>query len=122
MLPNKINIRLFEFFRGTKFALLVFSGINCGLESCQNLASICNTIQSKYGQYITVYLVLAFETPQPDLDLEGSTLLDYEKSLHHKYEAGSNCLYLIRPDGYIGFKSQPINTEYLQEYLSKIFV
>ncbi|MGH7801299.1 MAG: FAD-dependent monooxygenase [Thermodesulfobacteriota bacterium] len=122
MLPNKINIRLFELFRGTKFALLVFSGINCSLESCENLASICNTIQSKYGQYITVYMVLTSETPQADLNLEGSTLLDYEKSLHHKYEAGSNCLYLVRPDGYIGFKSQPINTEHLQEYLYKIFI
>jgi len=122
MYPDGRDTRLFELFRSTKFTLLIFSGTNCSLESCQNLASICNTIQSKYGQYITVYLVLAFETPQPDLDLEGSTLLDYEKSLHHKYEAGSNCLYLIRPDGYIGFKSQPINTEYLQEYLSKIFI
>ena len=120
MLPNKINIRLFELFRGTKFASLVFSGINCSVESCQNLASICNTIQNKYGRYITVYLVVPFETPQ--VNFEGSTLLDYKKSLHHKYEASSSCLYLVRPDGYIGFKSQPINTEYLQEYLSKIFI
>ncbi len=120
MLPNKINIRLFELFRGTKFALLVFSGINCSLESCQNLATIRNTIQNKYGRYITVYLVVPFETPQ--VNFEGSTLLDYKKSLHHKYEASSSCLYLVRPDGYIGFKSQPINTEYLQEYLSKIFI
>jgi len=120
MYPGGRYTRLFELFRGTKFTLLVFSGSNISSECNQNLARIGKIIQSKYGQYITVYLVLAFETPQ--VSFECSTLLDYKKSLHHKYKARSNCLYLVRPDGYVGFKSQLINTEYLQEYLSKIFI
>ncbi len=38
--------------------------------------------------------------------------------LHHRYGARSACLYVVRPDGYIGFRSQPPDPEALKSYFT----
>ncbi|WP_416667757.1 hypothetical protein [Egbenema bharatensis] len=43
-------------------------------------------------------------------------LLDPQQDLHQQYGAAAESLYLIRPDGYIGFRSQPIEAEPLLQY------
>ena len=48
-------------------------------------------------------------------------LLDGEQSLHHRYGADTACLYLVRPDGYVGFRSLPPQLERLQGYLDELF-
>jgi 2-polyprenyl-6-methoxyphenol hydroxylase-like FAD-dependent oxidoreductase len=119
--PNKINTSLFDLLRGTRFTALIFCGINSDLKSCRNLVNIARAIQDKYSQNINVYLILASSIIFDDLDSYDFMLLDSDNNLHYKYKARSNCLYLVRPDGYIGFRSQPLNTKYLENYLSKIF-
>ncbi len=119
---NRISTSLFELFRGTRHTALFFSGVNSNLVSCRNLVSISKAIQSNYGQYLKMYLVLASNIPSDDLDSGSSLLLDSDNAVHHKYRTRTECLYLVRPDGYIGFRSQPVNVEYLQSYLSRIFL
>ena len=36
--------------------------------------------------------------------------------------AASECLYLIRPDGYIAFRSYPADAASLNDYLKKLFL
>ncbi len=36
------------------------------------------------------------------------------------YGARYECLYLVRPDGYVGFRSQPVETVPLRDYLVRI--
>jgi hypothetical protein len=36
------------------------------------------------------------------------------------YGAGSKALYLVRPDGYIGFRSQPARLGLLTEHLRQL--
>ena len=38
-----------------------------------------------------------------------------------QHEMGSELLYLIRPDGYIAYKSQPVDGERLLNHLRNIF-
>ena len=49
--------------------------------------------------------------------MECKLTLDPEAQLHHLYGARNACLYLLRPDGYVGFRSQPAEFASLQEYL-----
>src|SRR5262249_29382584 len=42
------------------------------------------------------------ELPE-DLVSKGEILLDPKGELHHRYGARNACLYVVRPDGYIGF-------------------
>jgi hypothetical protein len=48
--------------------------------------------------------------------------LDPRGELHHRYGARSACLYVVRPDGYIGFRSQPPDAEALSSYFTRIFL
>lgn len=51
-----------------------------------------------------------------------SLLYDDEGELHRRYGAHSHCLYLIRPDGYIAYRSQLAKLELFLEYCDRIFV
>jgi hypothetical protein len=48
-------------------------------------------------------------------------LLDPELVLHHRYGAEAECLYLVRPDGYVGHRSHPAGSVSLRDYLARIF-
>lgn len=41
--------------------------------------------------------------------------------MHAAFGCGSEALYLIRPDGYVGFRSQPAVEPELLRYLETIF-
>lgn len=49
-------------------------------------------------------------------------LTDWELSAHHKYGARGNCLYLLRPDGYIGYRCQPVQSAGLKKHLEKNYL
>ena len=53
---------------------------------------------------------------------EERVLLDPKGALHRRYGAGSECLYLVRPDGYVGFRSQPASWKALEEHLSTLLL
>jgi SAM-dependent methyltransferase len=63
----------------------------------------------------------AHELPK-DLVGKGEILLDPKGELHHRYGARDACLYVVRPDGYIGFRSQPPDLEALKSYYTQIFL
>lgn len=68
---------------------------------------------------VRAFLVLrgtADETPVPD-DL----LYDPAGGLHERLGADTPCLCLVRPDGYLGFRSSPPNPEALYAYLGRIY-
>ena len=50
----------------------------------------------------------------------GSILEDLDLSLHHRYGASSECLYLLRPDGYVAFRSLPVDKLALEEYVTRV--
>jgi hypothetical protein len=49
-------------------------------------------------------------------------LLDSSGSAHRAYGAEDEVLYLIRPDGYVGYRGQPPDAAKLLGYLKRIFV
>jgi len=52
----------------------------------------------------------------------GQVLLDADGPVHERYGARSECLYLVRPDGYVGYRCQPADPDQLIAYLERIFV
>ena len=49
-------------------------------------------------------------------------LLDPEGALHKRYGVRSECLYLLRPDGYVSYRSHPADADKLLAHLGRIFV
>jgi hypothetical protein len=64
-------------------------------------------------------MVIAGDEPPPELAWDGAVLCDSEHVVHQRYGADSPCLYLIRPDGYIGFRSLSAKSAHLREYLEE---
>jgi 2-polyprenyl-6-methoxyphenol hydroxylase-like FAD-dependent oxidoreductase len=58
---------------------------------------------------------------EPSPAWKGERLADPTNALHRRFGAAGACLYLIRPDGYVGYRGQPLDAYRFREYLKKIF-
>ncbi len=98
-----------------------FDGAVATAAGYANLGEIAASIHSRYSEYITTHIVILSGEPPKTLEWTGSILLDPEGSLDDRYGAGSECLYLIRPDGYVGYRAQPADGAKLRAHLDHIF-
>lgn len=96
--------------------LLVFAGRQPKAERIAVLAAFADKIEAASGGLIRSRLVRL-----PDVAGPETALIDGEGEAHHHYGARHECLYLIRPDGYVAFRSQPVEEAPLQAYLKTIF-
>jgi 2-polyprenyl-6-methoxyphenol hydroxylase-like FAD-dependent oxidoreductase len=123
--PNGPSIRaasrektnLFREFRGTSFNLLLFDGMARTETGYANLLEIARRVEGLPGNPVKTHLIVGSDSAPEELAREGSVLLDGPRSLHELYGARAESLYLIRPDGYLGFRGQTAEVEPLIEYL-----
>jgi 2-polyprenyl-6-methoxyphenol hydroxylase-like FAD-dependent oxidoreductase len=115
-------IRLFDLLRTKEHHLLLLAGARSTPAGVKSLMDIAKFVGDKYGRWVKVHFIAPNEIDGADFPAGASCLQDPELSLHHRYGAGSECLYLIRPDGYIGFRSLPADRPDLSRYLEKIFL
>lgn len=113
---------LFDVLRGTKHTLLLFAGVEPEPGTWKHLDNVAEQIRGQYGEHIHVYQVAAGNTPPAGAAATGELLLDPDLVLHHHFGAPAECLYLVRPDGYVGFRSRPADLANLQNYLGRIFI
>ena len=117
---NGAEKRLFEIIQGTTHKLLMFVGNYDEPDFESDFKQRYSLLEQKYGEAIDPVLIhmneLPFEVP------EGiSVVQDDDGELHQRYGAHSHCIYLIRPDGYIGYRSQPAKLDLFLEYCDRIF-
>jgi 2-polyprenyl-6-methoxyphenol hydroxylase-like FAD-dependent oxidoreductase len=121
--PDGTSARLFEVLRGTKHTLLLLAEAGHDDASWQRLTALADAINARYHQQINVYLVTAGSSTPPAGEAPGaSILLDPERAVRQRYCVVSECLYLIRPDGYIGYRSYPADADALSDYLKTLFL
>jgi hypothetical protein len=113
--------RLFEVVSGLRHALLLFDGIAATRQGYVNLASIARRVRDRYSDVVSVHVVVPRDARPAALDWDGSLLLDPEGDLGHRYGADAECLYLIRPDLYVGYRSEPADEARVMEYLERMF-
>ena len=119
-LGNRNSIRFFELLRGDDHKLLLFAGPHADQSELTHLASIANQINSKFSRNAVTYLVLPANLPDAP-DWNGQIIMDREEALHRAYHAAGSCAYVIRPDGYLGYRSLPADAQRLIEFLKAIF-
>ncbi|BDA75624.1 monooxygenase FAD-binding [Calothrix sp. PCC 7716] len=111
--------RLYQVLSDLKHNLLLFGGLDTKKENYTRFIQIAKEIEEQYP-YIKVHLIL-WESQIPDiLDWHQLILLDPKGKCHQRYRAFSECLYLIRPDFYIGYRYQGTDVSKLIMHLQKI--
>ena len=114
-------VTLFELLRGTKHTVLLFSGVERTSGTSDSLTSLATAIAGEYGNLANV-LIACRETRHQDNQPPGTAIVgDPEGSLHRRYGAYTGCLYLIRPDGYIGYRDRQANLDSLRHYMNQVF-
>jgi 2-polyprenyl-6-methoxyphenol hydroxylase-like FAD-dependent oxidoreductase len=111
-----------DILRHVRSTLLLFDGAAPTPEGYANLADIARRVRERWGTHVDAWIVVPRRSRPAHLGGEERILLDPKGSLHRRYGAGSECLYLVRPDGYVGFRSQPAAWKGLEEHLGGLFV
>jgi 2-polyprenyl-6-methoxyphenol hydroxylase-like FAD-dependent oxidoreductase len=104
--------RLFEVLRGNGHHLLLFNG---SIEHADDaIGKVLELVQAEFARWITPHRI--------SIAAVDATIHDPGGVLHGRFGARAACLYLIRPDNYIGYRSMPPDASRLREYLHRIFV
>jgi len=116
-------LTLFELLRGPAHTLLLLPGLEAQRRTePAELDDLADAVANAYGDLIRICMALP-----PDLrddECGSGTALrvrDVEGALHRRYGAAGGRQYLVRPDGYVGFRSEPPSRERLFAHLARIF-
>jgi 2-polyprenyl-6-methoxyphenol hydroxylase-like FAD-dependent oxidoreductase len=119
---GKDTVDLYNLFRGAEHELLIFTGTEPEDMELKEITAIYDLVTNDYSDLIEPHLILGSGEWTADLPTVASTWLDKDTEMHRDFGAAKASLYLIRPDGYIGFRNQPASASDLKEYLSAIFI
>ena len=122
LLHDNRKTTLFELIRGPRHTLLLFPGADHEAKSWHRLQELAQSVESGLGDVINIYFVAIEAGSVPsNPKFHGRVILDPERSLHYRYGAETECIYLIRPDGYVGYRSEPAIASAFHDYLGRIF-
>jgi 2-polyprenyl-6-methoxyphenol hydroxylase-like FAD-dependent oxidoreductase len=110
--------RLFRW-RGAGFDrhhALVFSGQSATNERMAQLEQIVRELNARTPQLLSATLVRCGLGKAQE-----HVLYDTQRTAHQRYGARYECLYLIRPDGHVGFRGQPVDSAALERYWAKAY-
>jgi hypothetical protein len=76
-------------------------------------------VLARWPARVAVHLVVQRAVAPERLEQSGAVLLDPDGALHRRYGAGAECVYVVRPDGYIGYRAQPLDIDKLLRWLAR---
>jgi 2-polyprenyl-6-methoxyphenol hydroxylase-like FAD-dependent oxidoreductase len=114
-------VRLFDLLKATEYNLLLFSGQVASPGRLGNLVEISSLVMKRYGSLVKAHMFVESNESLHEFKYAGKKFCDPDFSAHKRYGARATCLFLIRPDGYIAFRSMPPNEEALTYYLRSVF-
>ena len=108
--------RLFDLFpMGSSFLLFfVFSNLDY-------LPKLIDEIVEKYDHF-KICIISPHKLQNSNSNVNVKVINDSNRLISDSFNVNKNASYFIRPDGYVGFCSSPINIPYLSNYLEKNFV
>jgi hypothetical protein len=112
---------LFKEIGGKGFALLLLPAIDHADAIPQALLVAADATR-RYPAVVSAHVILKQESAPTSLTSNASIWIDCEERLHKELHATSPTLILVRPDGYIAFRSQPADGEALMAHLDRYLV
>ena len=112
-------LRLFDLFRGTHHTLLLYGATPPEIP-CQGTSGDWAALRHRCADRLKTYVIVPPEFPGRG-DETAPTLVDTGGHFQRAYAAGGGTAYLIRPDGYVGFRTDALQFDMLDPYLGCIF-
>jgi 2-polyprenyl-6-methoxyphenol hydroxylase-like FAD-dependent oxidoreductase len=113
------ELTLFELTRGPTHDLLFFAGIEPGDGDEAQRGAVVRAVLAAIGGDARAILISA-GTVDPHGIWDGIRVSDADGDLHRRYGAEHACLYVVRPDGYVGFRSLPPDADAVMDYFRRI--
>ncbi len=112
-------IRLFDIVRGTRATVLLFAGVGRTARTIEALRAVKESVKL-LEPHLRVQYVFASEADagaadQPEAIFDGSQRLQTAFGFHQPE------IVYVRPDGYIGLRTQDLDPRALREYLGGIY-
>lgn len=113
--------RLYPLLQGTQHDLLLFDGAADTPEGYTGLKALVSQVAGRCGDRVRTRIVIPHATA-PEVLAGEDVVCDSAGLLHRAFRAGAECLYLVRPDGYLAYRAQPVEPVLLMAYFDKVFV
>lgn len=114
---------LFDLIGGVRHVMLIFIPDSPEAATFQRLIGLATQVREAHADNITVYLVTG--SPESEIAADSSKQIplirDTANQLRQRFGVSGECLYLIRPDGYIGYRGNPVRLRPLRDYLDRLF-
>lgn len=113
-------LRLHDLIRGTRHTLLVYANGSADEAELTGVEKLTADIREQASGEIDVYLLLSPDA-RAQWMLDPPVVRDEELRFADAYGVSGTALYLIRPDGHVGFRSSPIDADALRKNLRLVF-
>jgi 2-polyprenyl-6-methoxyphenol hydroxylase-like FAD-dependent oxidoreductase/heme-degrading monooxygenase HmoA len=113
-------LRLHDLTRGTRHTLLVYADGSAHEAAVAAVETLCADVREQASGEIDVYLLLSPDAPVPWM-LNPPVVRDTGGEFRAGYGVTGTALYLVRPDGHVGFRSRPIDADALRNNLHLVF-
>jgi hypothetical protein len=114
--------RLSKLFDGRRFMLLLCDGRHASDGGYETLVTIAQRVEERYGDLVATFIVTPRADRPTEIPEDIAVLNDTLGELEDRYGAETECLYLIRPDLYVGFRSQPADGPALEAHLAELLL
>lgn len=106
--------RISDLLRGPQHTLLLFGGRSTAL--IERFSELAREVGARYGDLVRPVVIRLpnAQPPRGEIDDLGRA--------HDRYGADPGAIYLVRPDGYIGFRGAETDTEVLRTSLRTRFI
>jgi hypothetical protein len=99
-------LRVFDLTRGTDHVLLLSAGSTATAEEVRELEAVAEAALASFPAGLRAYAILDPDLTDPDYTWLPA-LRDAEGTFRSAYGGTGTRAYLIRPDGYVGFRASP---------------
>lgn len=100
--------------------VLFFAGTGPGRDAA-SLAAIGRSVERRFADRVATAVVVATPGDAPGEGWSSPVWIDADVRLHTAYGAGAGGAVVLRPDGHVGFRSQPADQAALIAHLSRLF-
>ncbi|MEV0809102.1 FAD-dependent monooxygenase [Micromonospora sp. NPDC050200] len=113
-------LRLHDLTRGTRHTLLLYADGSTDEGTVTAVGKLCADVRRQTSGQVDIYLLLSPDARVASL-LDPPVVRDAGGEFRAGYGVDGTALYLVRPDGHVGFRSQPVDADALSKHLQLVF-